>query len=302
MGSDKFTFDALLMIKTLDTLVFDMSETIKGKNGWDKAVGDAMAKNISQMSHDRFKAPQVPRGYLSMSSLGSQCDRKLWYKINQTDSAAPLDSDSLLKFFYGDIEELALAIAIQSGHNVVGQQDKMDAHGIKGSRDCVIDGFTIDVKSASPYAFQKFKNGNLREDDPFGYISQLSSYVYAAKDDPLVTNKTHGGFLVINKVNGDICLDMYDLTEELKTKEAEITHIKAMVEQAVPPVRSFIDEPQSKTSPNRKLGMSCGFCEFKKSCWPGLRAFKYANPNMPPVYITVMKKEPKIMEIEDFDT
>jgi hypothetical protein len=43
----------------------------------------------------------------------------------------------------------------------------------------VIDGVTVDVKSASKYGFEKFLKHNLREDDPFGYISQLSSYVYA---------------------------------------------------------------------------------------------------------------------------
>ena len=81
---------------------------------------------------------------------------------------------------------------------------------------------TIDVKSCSSYAFKKFKEGRLRDDDPFGYISQLSSYVYAGKDDPLVTNKTHGAFLAVDKQNGHICLDVYDFSEELKTKEKEI--------------------------------------------------------------------------------
>ena len=279
-------------MKTIDTLVEDMEQVLYGLKGWDKAVGDRMGSTISDLAHSRFKAPQEPRGYLSMSGLGTPCDRKLWYKINQTDLGEPLQANTLLKFFYGDmIEELALSIAQQAGHEVVGQQDRMEAHGIKGSRDCVIDGMTVDVKSASPYSFKKFKEGNLREQDPFGYISQLSSYVYAAKDDPLVTSKSHGAFLVIDKVNGHICLDMYDLTEELKTKEAEINHIKDMVTKRVPPPRSFEDEPQSKTSPNRKLKMECSYCEFKKACWPGLKLYPYSHG---PVYLTDVKKEPKV--------
>jgi hypothetical protein len=156
---------------------------------------------------------------------------------------------------------------------------------------------TVDVKSASPYSFKKFKEGNLRDQDPFGYISQLSSYVYAAKDDPLVTNKTHGAFLVIDKVNGHICLDMYDFTEELKTKEQEIEAIKVMVQQPTPPPRGFEDEPQSKTSPNRKLKMECSYCEFKKACWPGLKMFAYSHG---PVYLTDIKKELKVEESEDW--
>jgi len=286
------------MTKTIDTLVTDMEEVIYGLKGWDYLVGQDMGARIAQLAKSRFDKPQEPRGYLSMSSLGTPCDRKLWYKINQTDTAIPLRANALLKFFYGDmIEELALSIAQQAGHTVEGQQDKMEAHGIKGSRDCVIDGMTVDVKSASPYSFKKFQEGNLREQDPFGYISQLSSYVYAAKDDPLVTNKTHGAFLVIDKVNGHICLDMYDFTEEMKTKEEEITRIKEMVKTKAPPERGFEDVPQSKTSPNMKLGMECSYCEFKKACWPGLKMFAYSHG---PTYLTKIKKPLKVDEVEDW--
>jgi hypothetical protein len=276
------------MTKDISTLVTDIEEVIYGLKGWDYLVGQDMGTRIAQLAKSRFDKPQEPRGYLSMSSLGTPCDRKLWYKINQTDNAIPLRANALLKFFYGDmIEELALSIAQQAGHTVEGQQDKMEAHGIKGSRDCVIDGMTVDVKSASPYSFKKFQGGNLRDQDPFGYISQLSSYVYAAKDDPLVTNKTHGAFLVIDKVNGHICLDMYDFTEEMKTKEEEITRIKEMVKTKTPPERGFEDVPQSKTSPNMKLGMECSYCEFKKACWPGLKMFAYSHG---PTYLTKIKK------------
>lgn len=286
------------MTKTIDTLVEDMEQVLFGLKGWDYLVGQRVGTNIAQMAKDRFAAPQEPRGYLSMSSIGTPCKRKLWYKVNQTDLAEPLQANALLKFFYGDmIEELALGIAQQAGHTVVGQQDRMEAHGIKGSRDCVIDGMTVDVKSASPYSFKKFKEGNLRDQDPFGYISQLSSYVYAAKDDPLVTNKTHGAFLVIDKVNGHICLDMYDLTEELKTKGQEIEEVKEMAVSKVPPSREYEDEPQSKTSPNRKLKMECSYCEFKKACWPGVKMFAYSHG---PVYLTDIKKPLKVEEVEDW--
>jgi len=286
------------MTKTIDTLVADMEDVIYGLKGWDYLIGQNMGTNIATLAKSRFDKPQEPRGYLSMSGLGTPCDRKLWYKINQTDNAIPLRANTLLKFFYGDmIEELALSIAQQAGHTVEGQQDKMEAHGIKGSRDCVIDGMTVDVKSASPYSFKKFQEGNLRGQDPFGYISQLSSYVYAAKDDPLVTNKTHGAFLVIDKVNGHICLDMYDFTEEMKTKEEEITRIKEMVKAKIPPDRGFEDVPQSKTSPNMKLGMECSYCEFKKACWPGLKMFAYSHG---PTYLTKIKKPLKVDEVEDW--
>jgi hypothetical protein len=283
-------------MKTIDTLVSDIEQTIFGYNGWDKALGDFMANNISTMAEQRFAKPQEPRGYLSLSALGTQCERKLWYKINKTNSAEPLNASTLLKFFYGDIiEELVLTIAAVSGHSVTGMQDRMDVHGIKGHRDAVIDGMTVDVKSASPYAFKKFKDGNLRDDDPFGYISQLSSYVYAAKDDPLVTNKTQGAFLVIDKVNGNICLDVYDFTEEMKDKEKEVAHLKSMVSQQEPPDRAFKPVPQSPKNPkgNQKLSVACSYCDFKKECYPELRKFIYSDK---PLFLTKVVKKPMVAE------
>lgn len=287
-------------MKTIDTLVQDIEETILGYNGWNKAVGDFMGHNISRMAEQRFSKPQEPRGYLSLSALGTQCERKLWYKINKTDQGETLPPAALLKFFYGDmIEELVLTIASVSGHHVTGMQDRMDVHGIKGHRDAVIDGMTIDVKSASPYAFKKFKDGNLRNDDPFGYISQLSSYVYAAKDDPKVTNKTQGGFLVVDKVNGHVCLDIYDFSEELDSKEQEVSNLKDMVASEQPPERAFEPVPQSSKNPkgNKKLPMACSYCDFKKECFPEVRKFVYSNG---PVFLTDIVSKPMVPEDLEF--
>jgi len=219
----------------IDTLIKDMEDTILGLNGWDHLISLKMGDRIGKAATSRFRAPQKPRGYLSFSSIGSPCKRKLWYKINEPALARPLAPSDLLKFFYGDmIEELVLAVVEASGHTVEGTQDRMRINDLAGHRDAVIDGMTVDVKSASPYSFKKFVEGNLREDDPFGYISQLSSYVYAAKDDPLVTNKTHGAFLVVDKVNGSLCLDVYDFTPELEQKEKEVEQVKEMVAGDIP--------------------------------------------------------------------
>ena len=287
-------------MKTIDTLVHDIEQTVLGNKGWDKALGDFMATNISRMAEQRFSKPQEPRGYLSLSALGTQCERKLWYKINKTSEAESLPPSALLKFFYGDIiEDLVLTIAAVSGHSVTGMQDRMDVHGIKGHRDAVIDGMTVDVKSASPYAFKKFKEGNLREDDPFGYISQLSSYVYAAKDDPLVTNKTEGAFLVIDKVNGHVCLDVYDFSEEMKTKEQDVAHLKKMVVSEEPPNRAFEHVTPENKNPkgNQKLSTACSYCDFKQECYPEARKFIYSDK---PVFLTKIVKKPMVPEDLEF--
>ena len=277
----------------IDTLIKDMEDTILGLNGWDNVISSEMGSAIAKTASMRFRKPQEPRGYLSFSAIGSPCKRKLWYKINEPKIARPLAPSDLLKFFYGDmLEELILSIVRNSGHEVTGTQDRMYIGGLAGSRDAVIDGMTVDVKSASPYSFKKFAYGNLREQDPFGYISQLSSYVYAAKDDPLVTNKTHGAFLVVDKVGGNLCLDVYDFSEELEKKEQEVADVQEMVKGGIPD-RGYEPVPQSKTSPNTKLPMSCGFCEFNKKCWPEARKFIYGSGD---VLLIDVVKEPLVPE------
>lgn len=281
-------------MKTLDTLVYDIEQVVLGKGGWDKTISAFFGQQLSEVSFQRFSKEQTPRTNLSLSQIGTPCQRKLWYKINQPDKGEPLSAEALGTFFYGDmIEALVICLAQAAGHKVEGLQDRVEVHGVKGHRDCVIDGVTVDVKSAAKYSFQKFADHNLREDDPFGYISQLSSYVYAGKDDPVVTNKTEGAFLVVQKDRFKLCLDRYDFTEELKTKEAEIEAAKAMVAGPIPNDR-LEPVPQSKTSPNKALSVTCSYCEFRKTCWPEARTFLYSTG---PVHLAEVKKEPNVVEL-----
>jgi len=280
--------------KELSNLVEDIYRVVEGKGGWDATVTEFFSSSLSSIAEARFSQEQVPRDYLSLSGIGSPCDRRLWYKINQTESSEPLTAEALGTFFYGDLlEALVLSLAKAAGHNVEGMQDKVEVFGIPGSRDAVIDGVTVDVKSASKYGFEKFRKHNLREDDPFGYISQLSSYVYAGKDDPLVKNKTEGAFLVVQKDRFKLCLDRYDFTEEIAKKEEEIERVKKLVagsipEDRIPPV------PQSKTSENTVLSTTCGYCDFRKVCWPEARTFLYSTG---PVFMVDVVNEPRVTEL-----
>jgi hypothetical protein len=280
--------------KKLDTIVEDIYRVVEGKGGWDATITEFFSSSLSSIAEARFSQEQIPRDYLSLSGIGSPCDRRLWYKINQTESSEPLTAEALGTFFYGDLlEALVLSLAKAAGHSVEGMQDRVSVFGISGSRDAVIDGVTVDVKSTSKYGFEKFRKHNLREDDPFGYISQLSSYVFAGKDDPLVKNKTEGAFLVVQKDRFKLCLDRYDFTEEIAKKEEEIERVKKLVagsipEDRIPPV------PQSKTSENTVLSTTCGYCDFSKVCWPEARTFLYSTG---PVFMVDVVNEPRVMEL-----
>jgi hypothetical protein len=86
---------------------------------------------------------------------------------------------------------------------------------------------------------------------------------------------------------------MYDFTEELENKEAEIERAKAILagdlpEDRLPPV------PQSATSPNTKLNTNCSYCDFKSLCWPEARKFLYSSG---PVWLVDVESEPKVPEL-----
>lgn len=275
-------------MKTIHTLIPDIYKVVEGLGGWDDAATKFLSEGIAGLAHERFKGEQTIRDYISPSNLGSQCIRKLWYTVNEPEKAESLDAEALGTFFYGDIlEQLVIALAIAAGHKVEGLQQKIDVAGLSGSGDCIIDGWVVDVKSASSYGFQKFEKNNLKEDDPFGYISQLSSYLYGYKDDPAVVEKNKAAFLVVKKDRFKLHLDVYDLTQEVADKEKEVQSAQEMVKGPIPSRRPA--EPDGKSG-NYKLDVQCSYCQFKFHCWDNLRVFAYSGG---PRYLTHVAKEPR---------
>lgn len=284
-------------MKTIDTLVEDIYAVVSGNGGWDETVNEYFKGNLGDTMMSRLSPKtEYPKGTLRMSSIGQPCERKLWYSVNQSDTAEELREATQLKFLYGDIlEELLLALAVAAGHTVEGRQDTMDIMGIKGHRDAVIDGVTVDVKSASTYSFKKFKEHRLEDEDPFGYMWQLGAYTYCGKDDPLVKDKENGAFLVIDKQHGTLCLDTYNFKKLGYLDDMEgmyESRIKTSGDSKAPP-RGFPTEADGKSG-NRKLGVNCSYCGFKHECYPTLRTFLYGRG---PVFLTTVKREPKVPEV-----
>jgi hypothetical protein len=218
---------------------------------------------------------------LRLSNLGTVCKRKLWYAINKPDLAEPLSPSTRLKFLFGDIlESLLLFLAGLAGHKVERRQEEVDVEGVKGHIDAVIDDELVDVKSASSFSFAKFASGGLRDNDSFGYITQLESYGQAL-------GKKHGHFLVVDKTLGHICLDSHTLQ---RLPEGTVQSTKAFLSRPIPPARAFSDEADG-LSGNRKLGIACSYCQFKTTCWPGLQVYNYAGR---PRWLTRVVREPRV--------
>jgi hypothetical protein len=242
----------------------------------------------------RLKKREEKRGeeVLRFSSLGKR-DRQIWYAANKPEAAEKMPGKQNFKFLYGDtIEILLLFLAKEAGHEVTDCQLGVECDGVKGSIDAVIDGVLTDVKSASSFSFEKFKSGNFKFDDPFGYLAQLGGYANA-------TGHNRAGFLVADKVHGDICfaeLDNYDI--EGNTPKPRIDHLRSVIASESPPTRCYPDTPEGKSG-NRKLALGCSYCPFKEDCWSdanggkGLRKFVYSRG---PVWLTEVKREPKVGE------
>lgn len=276
-------------MKTIDTLIADIEELlVKGGDDIPEKTYLDLGQAITNAIRTSMSRDHETR--LRMSNIG-QCSRKTWYGINAPDDKEPLKASAYLKFMFGHIlEEVLLFLAEAAGHSVEGRQDEQEIAGIKGHRDAVIDGVLTDVKSASTYSFKKFETHLTKEQDSFGYLDQIQSYLFTGQKDPLVTDKSRAAFLVVDKTLGNICLDIHPKEEFDFEKYYE--YKKDKVNSSEPPARQYDPVPDGKSG-NMKLDIVCSYCEFKNLCHPGLRTFIYAAG---PRYLTTVKKEPDVPE------
>lgn len=283
------------MTKRIETLVEDIYDLFQNKDHKInvenvKAFSDRLAEKISAKI---LSNQEEPRKTLRFSNIGIPCKRKLWYIVNTPEVAEVLKPYVKIKFLFGDIlEELLLFLAKEAGHNVTEEQSRVSISGIDGTRDAIIDGRLVDVKSASSRSFEKFKTHRLDQDDPFGYRDQLGAYLEASRDRGDVEEKDIASFLVIDKQLGHICLDTHPKSD--KNYEEYINELKEMVAKDQPPERGFQPVAIGKSG-NMGLDTVCSYCDYKHTCYPNLRTFIYASG---PEYLTDVVRTPKVIETD----
>tara|TARA_B100000780_G_scaffold250241_1_gene196299 strand:+ start:4218 stop:5072 length:855 start_codon:yes stop_codon:yes gene_type:complete len=225
-----------------------------------------------------------------MSNVGKP-DRQLWYEKRDPAGRGSIDAPTQVKFLYGHLlEEIVLMLVRMTEHKVTDEQKEVVVEGITGHMDCKIDGEVVDIKTASRFAFNKFKEGRLAQDDPFGYLGQLAAYEAAEGTE-------NGGFLVLNKESGELCMCVPDDLDKpnIKTK---ITNLLSALDLETQPDFCYPVVPDGKKG-NMKLSKGCSWCSYKHDCYKdsndglGLRAFKYANGM---TYLTEVVVPPKVEE------
>jgi len=270
------------------------------RDGVEEALFDERAKELGfsmgpTLKRQLVKSPRV--GTLRMSNIGTPCARKLYYSVNSPDDPLreELRPDTKLKFLYGDLtEEMILTLVSLSGHEVQHTQGRVSIEGIWGTFDAIIDGVLFDVKSASKYSFRKFKEGKLADDDPFGYIPQLMSYLYSLKDDDRLLYKEQAAFLVFDKEGGSFCADIHDKPHWFDQIPQLFQIRKDQTASPDVPQRKYEPVPDGKSG-NMKLPMQCSYCEWKFKCHPDVRIFISSNG---PVFLTTVQREPRMLEVD----
>ena len=281
--------------KNLSTLVEDIYEKIEclsqGENmDIPQDLIDDFGERMKQALVHWTEPKKQTKG-LRMSNIGRPA-RQLWYESKKDSEPTPLKAPTHIKFLYGHLlEELLILFVKIAGHSVSDEQKEVTVDGIKGHIDCKIDGQVVDIKTASNFGFKKFKEGTLYQDDPFGYMYQLSGYETSEG-----TNE--GGFLAINKETGELALYCPgDLTKP--NVNGRIDSLKNKLKSDTPPEKCYQPIPEGKKG-NMRLPTGCAYCGFKNECWSdanngrGLRVFKYANGLK---YFTRVTSTPNVQEL-----
>jgi hypothetical protein len=226
-----------------------------------------------------------------MSNVGKPA-RQLWYEKRDPQGRGGIDGATQIKFLYGHLlEEIVLMLVRMAGHKVTDEQKEVVVDSVVGHMDCKINGEVVDVKTASRFAFNKFRDGRLAQDDPFGYLGQLAGYEAAEGTD-------NGGFLVLNKESGELCMYVPDDLDKPNIK-ASISKLLPALELDTPPELCYNPIPDGKKG-NMKLAKGCSWCKYKHDCYKdsndgqGLRTFQYSKGL---TYLTGVVVEPNVEEL-----
>jgi len=281
-------------MKSIYTLIPDIQKLVERKDGWfNPELAEQFGKDVSRRLQKQFLGPEKAPT-LRLSQMGPKCPCALWHSIHSPGEAEALPPWAEIKFAFGHIHEaLFIALAKAAGHEVTGEQDEISVDGVKGHRDCVIDGCVVDIKSTSSLAFKKFKERTIKSSDSFGYLEQLDAYLVGSLDEPLVRVKDRAYDIAIDKTLGHMVLYEHTLRSDIREK---INTAKNIVAQPHPPRCTCGTIPDGKSG-NIKLDIKASYSPFKHTCFPNLRTFIYSDG---PRYLTHVERLPDVPELRSF--
>ena len=244
-------------------------EPVKISDKLVEEFGEACKSALRKQFTEQRKTGFQPR----MSNIGRPLCQLQMEAKNIKGEGQPYNAK--MRNTFGDlIEALAIFVMKSAGVEIEDEQKsvKYNFNGstLEGRYDVKIDKKIWDVKSASPYSFEKKFGpaGGFEEvikDDAFGYASQ--GYLYSESE-----KVPFGGWIVINKSTGEwltceapLADDEYKATA---IKNAE-DNMKSIINKK-PFKRCYSDIEETfrtKKTGNKVLGFVCSFCPYKLPCW-----------------------------------
>ena len=244
-------------------------ESVKISDSLVEEFGEACKNSLrKQFSNERRKDFKV-----RMSNVGRPLCQLQMEAKNIKGEGQPYNAK--MRNTFGDlIEALAIFVLKSSGVKIEHEQKKVkykfNGSEIEGQLDVKIDSKIWDIKSASPFSFErKFgESGGFEEiakEDAFGYIPQ--GYLYSESE-----KLPFGGWIVINKSTGEwlIC-ETPEIDNEYRQAALALAerNIKA-IKNKIPFKRCYEDIEETfrtKKTGNKVLGTACSFCPYKLPCW-----------------------------------
>ena len=285
----------------MENLIEDIYKTIEPlSDGQALDISEQQIENFGEAMKDVMRSWANPTKRdsnfsIRMSNVGKGT-RRLWFdnKYKNKQSESKPNPPTQIKFLYGHmLEELVKLFVTISGHDLTGEQKEVVVDSVSGHIDCIIDDEVVDIKTASGFAFNKFKNGTLRDDDPFGYLGQLAGY-----EESEGTSK--GGLLVINKENGELCFYQPEDLDKPNIR-SKIKNINKALKKNTPPADLCFKPVADGTKGNEKIHKNCAWCPYKFECFEdsnngkGLRVFQYSKGY---AFLTKVVAEPKVQEVD----
>ena len=285
----------------MNNLIEDIYKTIE-------PLSDGQALDISEQQIEDFgeAMKDVMRSWanptkrdsnfsIRMSNVGKGT-RRLWFdnKYKNKQSESKPNPPTQIKLFYGHmLEELVKLFVTMSGHDLTGEQKEVVVDSVSGHIDCIIDDEVVDIKTASGFAFSKFKNGTLRDEEPFGSLGQLAGYEESE-------GTSNGGLLVINKEIGELCFNQPEDLDKPNIR-SKIKNINKALKKKTPPADLCFKPVADGTKGNEKIHKNCAWCPYKFECFEdsnngkGLRVFQYSKGY---AFLTKVVAQPKVQEVD----
>ena len=285
----------------MNNLIEDIYKTIEPlSDGQALDISEQQIENFGEAMKDVMRSWANPTKRdsnfsIRMSNVGKGT-RRLWFdnKYKNKQSESKPNPPTQIKFLYGHmLEELVKLFVTISGHDLTGEQKEVVVDSVSGHIDCIIDDEVVDIKTASGFAFSKFKNGTLRDDDPFGYLGQLAGYEESE-------GTSNGGLLVINKENGELCFYQPEDLDKPNIR-SKIKNIKKALKKNTPPADLCFKPVADGTKGNEKIHKNCAWCPYKFECFEdsnngkGLRVFQYSKGY---AFLTKVVVQPKVQEVD----